>query len=256
MDNKELQKMVSKFNKRVERMYNYSEGSLESLDTLRQQLFMLTGKESEKPKISLKDVKKDDRVKLVHIINNYMENPESSIRAYKAMKNKSVNTYAEKHNLKSNEIVAFNSLVKSPEFSKLKELTYKESRERMDNVDAMLSSGINGKQATEIIAKWIASGQPITFREWVDGVTHGIENGLDTKKSNIIIDHWTKNSGNIPLDNYIDYVAYSVKHGESVEKSEQNIKEWVNSQKDKKQSETIPFKRWADNAIYNKGQKS
>ena len=94
MDNKELQQMVSKFNKRVERMYNYSAGSLPSLDELRQQLYMLTGKESEVPKVSLKGMGADDRVKLVGIINTYFDNPESTIKAYKAMQNKSISTYA------------------------------------------------------------------------------------------------------------------------------------------------------------------
>ena len=256
MDNKELQRMVSKFNKRVERMYNYSEGSLPSLDELRQQLYMLTGKESEVPKVSLKGMKADDRVKLVGIMNTYFNNPESSIKAYTAMQNKPISTYANNRDMSASQIVAFNTLVKSPEFAKLKELIYKDSKGRMDSVDTMLSSGLSGKQAINIISNWISNGQLVTFKKYVDGISYGLENGLDVNKSNTIVDHWSKKSMNVSLDNYIDYVAYSYKHGDSLEKSEDNIIKWMDSQKDKEQSEIITFREWFDNAVYNKGQKN
>lgn len=172
MDNKELQNMVSKFNKRVVRMYNYSKGSLPSLDELRQQLYMLTRKESEVPKVSLKGMGADDRVKLVGIMDAYFNNPESRIKSYKAIQNKSIATYARNNGLTSNQIIAFNTLVKSPEFAKLKELTYRESRDRMDNVNTILSSGLNGKQAIKIIADYIKSDKKLSFREWVDNAIY------------------------------------------------------------------------------------
>ena len=172
MDNKELQRAVSKFNKRVERMYNYSEGSLPSLDELRQQLYMLTGKESEVPKVSLKGMGADDRVKLVGIMNTYFNNPESSIKAYTAMQYKSISTYAHNNGLTSSQVVAFNTLVKSPEFSKLKELMYRDSEGMMDSVNTILYSGLSGKQAIDIIADYIKSDKTITFREWVDNAVY------------------------------------------------------------------------------------
>ena len=172
MNNNELQNMVSKFNKRVERMYNYSNGALPSLDELRQQLYMLTGKESEVPKVSLKGMGEDDRVKLVGIMDAYFNNPESSIKAYTAIQNKSIGTYASNNGLTSNQIEAFNTLVKSPEFAKLKELTYRESRDRMDNINTMLSNGLNGKQAIEIITDYIKSDKKLSFREWVDNAIY------------------------------------------------------------------------------------
>ena len=172
MDNKELQRMVSKFNKRVDRMYNYSEGSLPSLDELRQQLYMLTGKESEVPKVSLKGMGAEDRVKLVGIMNTYFNNPESSIKAYKATQNKSIATYASNNRLTSNQVVAFNTLVKSPEFAKLKELIYRDSKGMMDSVNTMLYSDLKGKQAIDIIADYIKSDKTKTFREWVDNAVY------------------------------------------------------------------------------------
>ena len=172
MDNKELQNMVSKFNKRVARMYNYSNGALPSLDELRQQLYMLTGKESEVPKVSLKGIGADDRIKLVGIMNSYFNNPESSIKAYTAIQNKSIGTYASNNGLTSEQIVAFNTLVKSPEFAKLKELTYRESRDRMDNINTMLYNGLNEKQAIKIITDYIKSDKKLSFREWVDNAVY------------------------------------------------------------------------------------
>ena len=172
MDNKELQNMVSKFNKRVARMYNYSNGALPSLDELRQQLYMLTGKESEVPKVSLKGIGADDRIKLVGIMNSYFNNPESSIKAYTAIQNKSIGTYASNNGLTSEQIVAFNTLVKSPEFAKLKELIYRDSKGMMDSVNTMLYSDLKGKQAIDIIADYIKSDKTKTFREWVDNAVY------------------------------------------------------------------------------------
>ena len=172
MDNKELQRMVSKFNKRVERMYNYSEGSLPSLDELRQQLYMLTGKESEVPKVSLKGMGADDRVKLVGIMNTYFNNPESTIKTCKVMQSKPIDTYARNNGLTNSQIVAFNTLVKSPEFSKLKELIYRDSKGMMDSVNTMLYSDLKGGQAIDIIADYIKSDKTKTFREWVDNAVY------------------------------------------------------------------------------------
>ena len=172
MDNKELQRMVSKFNKRVVRMYNYSEGSLPRLDELRQQLYMLTGKESEVPKVSLKGMGADDRVKLVGIMNTYFNNPESTIKSYEAMQNKSISTYASNNGLTSNQVEAFNTLVKSPEFAKLKELIYRDSKGMMDSVNTMLYSDLKGKQAIGIIADYIKSDKTKSFREWVDSAIY------------------------------------------------------------------------------------
>ena len=172
MNNKELQNMVSKFNKRVARMYNYSNGALPSLDELRQQLYILTGEESEIPKVSLKGMGADDRVKLVGIMNAYFNNPESSIKAYTAIQNKSIGTYASNNGLTSNQVEAFNTLVRSPEFAKLKELTYRESRDRMDNINTMLSNGLNGKQAIKIVTDYIKSDKKLSFREWVDNAVY------------------------------------------------------------------------------------
>ena len=164
--------MVSKFNKRVERMYNYSEGSLPSLDELRQQLYMVTGKESEVPRVSLKGMGADDRVKLVGIMNTYFNNPESSIKAYKAIQNKSIATYASNNGLTSKQVSAFNTLVKSPEFAKLKELIYRDSKGMMDSVNTMLYSDLKGKQAIDIITDYIKSDKSKTFREWVDNAVY------------------------------------------------------------------------------------
>ena len=172
MNNKELQIMVSKFNKRVVRMYNYSNGALSSLDELRQQLYMITGKESEVPKVSLKGIGADDRVKLVGTTNAYFTTPESSIKAYTAIQNKSIATYASNNGLTSNQIETFNTLVRSPEFAKLKELTYRESRDRMDNINTILSSGLNGEQAIKIITDYIKSDKKLSFREWVDNAIY------------------------------------------------------------------------------------
>ena len=124
----------------------------------------------------------------------------------------------------------------------------------MDSVDTMLSSGLSGGQAINIISNWISNGQLVTFKKYVDGISYGIENGLDVVKSNTIVDHWSKKNMNISLDNYIEYVAYSYKHGDSTEKGEDNIRKWADSQKDKKQSEITPFRELEDNSIYNKGK--
>ena len=72
----------------------------------------------------------------------------------------------------SNQVEAFNTLVRSPEFAKLKELTYRESRDRMDNINTMLSNGLNGKQAIKIVTDYIKSDKKLSFREWVDNAVY------------------------------------------------------------------------------------
>ena len=168
MDSKELSKLVNKFNKRIKRMYDFSGGAFESIDIVRQQLFMLTGKESTIPTISLKDIKKNDRTKLESIINTYIANPESTITDYKKSMGKGVLALGNRQGWNSGQSIKFNSLVKSPQFNKLKELFYNASEEVIDNVEGLISTDMSTKDITNVIDDYIKSDKTISFREWVD----------------------------------------------------------------------------------------
>ena len=168
MNSKELGNLVNKFNKRIKRMYDFSGGAFESIDIVRQQLFMLTGKESTIPTISLRDIKKDDRIKLESIINTYLANPESTITEYKKSIGKGVLALGNRQGWNSGQSIKFNSLVKSPQFNKLKELFYNASEEVIDNVDGLISTDMSTKDITNVIDDYIKSDKTISFREWVD----------------------------------------------------------------------------------------
>ena len=168
MNSKVLGNLVNKFNKRIKRMYDFSGGAFESIDTVRQQLFMLTGKESTIPTISLRDIKKDDRPKLESIINTYIANPESTITEYKKSIGKGVLALGNRQGWNSGQAIKFNSLVKSPQFNKLKELFYNASEEVIDNVDGLISADMSTKDITNVIDDYIKSDKTISFREWVD----------------------------------------------------------------------------------------
>ena len=124
--------------------------------------------ESTIPTISLKDIKENDRIKLENIINTYMENPESTITEYKKSIGKGVLALGNRQGWNSGQSIKFNSLVKSPQFNKLKELFYKASEEVIDNVDGLISADMSTKDITNVIDDYIKSDKTISFREWVD----------------------------------------------------------------------------------------
>ena len=168
MDNKELSKLVHKFNTRIDRMYKYSDGSLPSIDIVRQELYMIYGKEAEIPHATIRGLSASQKEKLLNVMQGYIDNPESTIKSYKAMLSKGLKTYASKHGLTTDGVIKLNNIFKSSSFNKLKELLYKSSDELMDNVNNMVATDMPAEEIIKTMDDYILSDKEVSFRDFVD----------------------------------------------------------------------------------------
>ena len=168
MKSKDLLALVHKFNMRIERMYKYSSGSLPSIDIVRQELNMFYGTESEIPHARVRGLSDAQKEKLVNVMQGYIDNPESTIRSYKAMLSEGMKTYASKHKKAMDEIIKLNNIFKSSSFNKLKELFYKSSEELLDNVNNMVATDMSVDDIIKIMDDYLASDKEMTFRDFVD----------------------------------------------------------------------------------------
>ena len=168
MDNKELSKLVHKFNTRIDRMYKYSDGSLPSIDIVRQELYMIYGSETEIPHVTIKGLSDGQKGKLINVMQSYIDNPESTITTYKAMLSKGLKTYANNHGLTTEGVVKLNSIFKSSSFNKLKELFYKSSDELMDNVNNMIATDMTADEIIKTMDDYMLSDKEMSFRDFVD----------------------------------------------------------------------------------------
>lgn len=168
MESKELSALLHKFNTRIDRMYKYSDGSLPSIDIVRQELYMIYGSETEIPHATIKGLSDGQKEKLINVMQSYIDNPESTVTTYKAMLSKGLKTYANKHGLTTDGIVKLNSIFKSSSFNKLKELFYKSSDELMDNVNNMIATDMSAEEIIKTMDDYMLSDKEMSFRDFVD----------------------------------------------------------------------------------------
>ena len=168
MNNKELSKLIHKFNTRIDRMYKYSDGSLPSIDIVRQELYMIYGTESEIPHATIKGLSDSQKEKLVNVMQGYIDNPESTIKSYKATLSRGIKTYASEHGLTTDGVIKLNNIFKSSSFNKLKELLYKSSEELMDNVNNMIATDMSADDIIKTMDDYILSDKETSFRDFVD----------------------------------------------------------------------------------------
>ena len=168
MESKELSALVHKFNTRIDRMYKYSDGSLPSIDIVRQELYMIYGSETEIPHATIKGLSDGQKQKLINVMQSYIDNPESTVTTYKAMLSKGLKTYANKHGLTTEGAVKLNGIFKSSAFNKLKELFYKSSDELMDNVNNMIITDMSADEIIKTMDDYLLSDKEVSFRDFVD----------------------------------------------------------------------------------------
>lgn len=113
---------ISKANKRIERMFKYTNGDEETIDKLRNDLELLYRKDIiGVPKLKLSEVSGEDRDFLVELAKGYNASPYSTITSFKAMAINGFNTFVLDKELNATQVTKLAKLFRSPSWKKVRE---------------------------------------------------------------------------------------------------------------------------------------
>ena len=139
---------ISKANKRIERMFKYTNGDEETIDKLRNDLELLYGHDIiGVPKLKLSEVSGEDRDFLAELAKGYNASPYSTITSFKALATKGFSKFAKINNLNNDEVVKMSKLFRSPTWHKIRD-EYNHASESV--VDGVLEAVANGASVNEI----------------------------------------------------------------------------------------------------------
>ena len=139
---------ISKANKRIERMFKYTNGDEETIDKLRNDLEILYGHDIiGVPKLKLSEVSGEDRDFLAELAKGYNASPYSTITSFKALATKGFSTFVKTNKMTNDEVVKMSKLFRSPTWKKIREV-YNHASESV--VDGVLEAVAEGASVNEI----------------------------------------------------------------------------------------------------------
>ena len=139
---------ISKANKRIERMFKYTNGDEETIDKLRNDLEILYGRDIiGVPKLKLSEVSGEDKEFLAELAKGYNASPYSTITSFKAVVTKGFSKFAKINNLTNDEVVKMSKLFRSPTWKKIRD-EYNHASESV--VDGVLEAVAEGASVDEI----------------------------------------------------------------------------------------------------------
>lgn len=142
-------------------MMKYFESGHESIDVLSASLSKVYGREVLEPKITLAGLTAKQRRIVLHIAQSYIDNPASTITSFKALQDSRgfskffKNREYEHGKPKESDVRNFDSLFRSDEFKKLKELYHSYSDTVIEMADMLIDSGLSFNQQRDILKNYL-----------------------------------------------------------------------------------------------------
>ena len=139
---------ISKANKRIERMFKYTNGDEETIDKLRNDLELLYGHDIiGVPKLKLSEVSGENKEFLAELAKGYNASPYSTITSFKALATKGFSKFAKINKLTNDQVVKMSKLFRSPTWHKIRD-EYNHASESV--VDGVLEAVAEGASVNEI----------------------------------------------------------------------------------------------------------
>lgn len=135
-------------NKRLKRMFSYTNGDEETIDKLRNDLELLYGHDIiGVPQLHLSEVGEDDKDFIAEIAKGYNSSPYSTITSFKAVTTKGFSSFVKTNDLTNDEVVKMSKLFRSPTWQKIRD-EYNHASESV--VDGVLEAVAEGASVNEI----------------------------------------------------------------------------------------------------------
>ena len=135
-------------NKRLKRMFSYTNGDEETIDKLRNDLEILYEHDIiGVPQLRLSEVSGEDKDFLAELAKGYNASPYSTITSFKAVTTKGFSSFAKTNDLTNDEVVKMSKLFRSPTWHKIRD-EYNHASESV--VDGVLEAVAEGASVNEI----------------------------------------------------------------------------------------------------------
>lgn len=144
----EDRRQISIANKRLKRMFSFTNGDEETIDKLRNDLELLYGHDIiGTPQLRLSEVSGEDKDFLAELAKGYNASPYSTITSFKAVTTKGFSSFAKTNDLTNDEVVKMSKLFRSPTWQKIRD-EYNHASESV--VDGVLEAVAEGASVNEI----------------------------------------------------------------------------------------------------------
>ena len=135
-------------NKRLKRMFSYTNGDEATIDKLRNDLELLYGHDIiGVPQLRLSEVSVEDKDFLAELAKGYNASPYSTITSFKAVTTKGFSSFVKTNDLTNDEVVKMSKLFRSPTWQKIRD-EYNHASESV--VDGVLEAIEDGASVNEI----------------------------------------------------------------------------------------------------------
>ena len=149
---------ISKANKRIERMFKYTNGDEETIDKLRNDLEILYGHDIiGVPQLHLSEVSKEDKNFIVDLAKGYNASPYSTITSYKAMATKGFSNFVSKNELSNAQVVKMSKLFRSPTWAKIRDEYSHASESVVDGVLEAIQDGVSVDDVKSALNSYLRS---------------------------------------------------------------------------------------------------
>ena len=161
---------VSKVNSRIKRMWEFTDGKDPTLDTLKSQLEIIVGHDIiGAPTISKKDIATEQLETVQSLIDGYIASPYSTIKGAKAMANRGFAEFSNRQELSEKQVVAFNTIFKSPVWQKIREQYYYVSENAVDSVQELIDADFKTSEILGILKDYNkSSNMDKSLRQYID----------------------------------------------------------------------------------------
>ena len=144
----EDRRQIAIANKRLKRMFSFTNGDEETIDKLRNDLELLYGHDIiGVPQLRLSEVSGEDKNFLAELAKGYNASPYSTITSFKAVTTKGFSSFAKTNDLTNDEVVKMSKLFRSPTWQKIRD-EYNHASESV--VDGVLEAVAEGASVNEI----------------------------------------------------------------------------------------------------------
>ena len=144
----EDRRQIAIANKRLKRMFSFTNGDEETIDKVRNDLELLYGHDIiGVPQLRLSEVSVEDKDFLAELAKGYNASPYSTITSFKAVTTKGFSSFAKTNDLTNDEVVKMSRLFRSPTWQKIRD-EYNHASESV--VDGVLEAIEGGASVDEI----------------------------------------------------------------------------------------------------------
>ena len=144
----EDRRQIAIANKRLKRMFSYTNGDEETIDKFRNDLELLYGHDIiGVPQLRLSEVSGEDKDFLAELAKGYNASPYSTITSFKAVTTKGFSSFVKTNDLTNDEVVKMSKLFRSPTWQKIRD-EYNHASESV--VDGVLEAVTEGASVNEI----------------------------------------------------------------------------------------------------------